>query len=207
MPATPLADPLVWLVDAAALDAAVLARFAAWLGPSEAARCERFVRAGRRRQYIVGRALLRLALGRLLGIDPRSVGLTERPGRAPAFAFPSGIKGGYSISHSGRWVACAASLTTPLGLDIERIDQDRDVLALAQHAFGAPEIAALQACAPDERHAFFYGLWCAHEARIKLGLPSGAEYCLGVPGLAAAMACAVPVTAAPRLVKVYLEEL
>lgn len=203
---TELADPLLWLVDSTEVDAPTLARFEAWLGPSEAARCARFVRAERRRQYIVGRALLRLALGRLLGSAPRAIALTERPGHAPAFAFPPGIDGGYSISHSGAWVACAASLRTRLGLDIERIDRERDVLALAQQAFGASEMAALQACAPEEQHAVFYRQWCAHEARIKLGAAGAAEYSLGMPGLAGAIATTVPLIAAPRLVQVTLDQ-
>ena len=199
------AGTLVWLVDADALDAAALASYAGWLGASEQVRCARFVRAGRRRQFIVGRALLRLALGRLLGVSPEGIALTERPGQAPLLASPRFA--GFSISHSGRWVACGASLETALGLDIERIDPARDVMALAQQAFPAHDVDLLQACAPDALHATFYRMWCRHEARIKLGVTANMEYPVHIPGLAGMLACAAPLDAAPALALVRLQDL
>jgi 4'-phosphopantetheinyl transferase len=207
MAVTPLADPLVWLVDAAAVPEPVLAHYAAWLGASERARCARFVRAERRRQFILGRALLRLALGRLLARDPSTIALTERPGQAPSLPCAPALDGCFSISHSGPWVACAASAHTRLGLDIERIDPARDVLALAEHAFDAAELAALRSCAAGQQHAAFYRMWCAHEAGIKLGAVSAIDYPLAAPGLAGALACGAPLTAPPRLVQVRLDQL
>lgn len=201
----PSADTLVWLVDADAVDAEALTTYAGWLGPSEQVRCARFVRTGRRRQFIVGRALLRCAVGRLLGVVPASVLLEERPGQAPQLV--SGDVAGFSISHSGRWVACAASATTAIGLDIERIDLTRDVLALARQALSASEADMLCACDPGLRHALFYRMWCAHEARIKLGAPALVDYPLGIPGLAGMLSCAVPLSIAPVLTPVHLQDL
>lgn len=203
---TPGADPLVWLADAASVDAASLARHAAWLGASERERCARFLRAERRRQFIVGRALLRMALGSLLARDPAMIELDERPGQSPGFIFPPGMNGGFSISHSGRWVACAASTRTRLGLDIERIDPERDVLALSEQAFGAADVALLQAAGPAARIGTFYRMWCAHEAGIKLGQDKRSEYALEAPGLAGVLACAAPLAAAPHLVQVCLND-
>jgi len=202
---TPCADPLVWLVDVAALDEASLAHYAAWLGPSERARCARFVRPERRRQFIVGRALLRTALGRRLGLEPAAIALEERAGQAPGLVFPRGFGGGFSISHSGQWVACAVSAHGRVGLDIERIDPQRDVIALARQAFSMDEVAFLLACAPATRSAAFYRMWCSHEARIKLGEASTCEYFLEAPGLVGMLACAASLTVAPTLVQVRLD--
>lgn len=166
----PGADLLLWLVDADGVDDAVLDSCAAWLGDGERARCARFVRPVRRRQFVVGRALLRLALGRLLACSPARIALRERPGQAPALVGQGDV--GFSISHSGRWVACAAASGVALGLDIERIDRQRDVMALALQAFDAPDRATVLASAPVQRHATFYRLWCRYEARIKLGVPA-----------------------------------
>lgn len=199
------ADTLVWLVDADAIDPATLAAYAGWLGASERARCDRFVRAERRRQFILGRALLRLAVGRLLGLPPASIALTERPGLAPRLA-ADGIAG-FSISHSGRWVACATSTATALGLDIERIDRSRDVDALARQALSTPEAERLAACAPELRHDCFYRMWCAHEARIKLGGPGAVNYPLGLAGLAGMLCCATPLSAAPQMTLLRLDDL
>lgn len=198
-------DPLVWLVDAASVDEACLAQHADALGVSERARYARFVRAERRRQFVIGRALLRRVLGRLLAVDPGVVVLEERAGQAPELIFPKGMIGGFSISHSGRWVACAASMHTRLGIDIERIDPARDVLALAKQAFGPDELAYLHSCDPAERHAGFYRLWCGYEARFKLGTDCVGEHLLDAPGLAGVLACADRLSEAPRMSQVRLD--
>jgi 4'-phosphopantetheinyl transferase len=109
------------------------------------------------------------ALGALLGMDGADIVLTEQPGAAPRLALSGSESIGFSISHSGRWVACAASLDTKLGLDIEVIDPARDIAALAQQAFDAERIDRLNACPDAQRTDLFYALWCAQEAEIKLG--------------------------------------
>jgi len=198
-------DPLVWLVNADAVDEASLDFHAALLGSSERARCAHFLRPERRRQFIIGRTLLRRMLGRLLAIDPATILLEERAGQSPELMFPREFLGGFSISHSGCWVACAASIHTGLGIDIERVDPERDVLALAEQAFGPVDLAFLRACTPAERHSNFYQLWCQHEARFKLGTFSAMDYVLQWPGLAGVLACAKPLCAAPSLVQVHLD--
>lgn len=198
---------LLWLTDAGALPEARLKGFAAWLGEGERIRCARFPRAQRRRQFIVGRALLRLALGRLLDVAPGSIVLRERPDNAPALETPAPDGLGFSISHSGPWVACAASLEGAVGLDIERIDLRRDALALARQALGPQALARLRGYEGEERSHAFYRMWCLHEARIKLGGPSAADYFFERPGLALALRCARPLPAPPAPRMVELERL
>lgn len=199
-------DPLVWLVDTASVDDANLTYHADALGASERARYARFARAERRRQFVIGRALLRRMLGRLLTVDPGIVALGERAGQAPELVFPKGMIAGFSISHSGRWVACAASRHIRLGIDIERIDPARDVLALAGQVLARDELAHLHRCEPVERHVEFYRLWCGLEARFKLGTDSVDEYVLDAPGLVGMLACADRLTEAPRMIQVRLDE-
>src|SRR5450830_560083 len=128
---------LLWMVDADAVADADLQRYRGWLTDSEMARHQRFVRAQRQRQFIVGRVLLRAALGRVLGVLPQDIQLEEQVGKAPRMAAPvlKVAAPGFSISHSGRWVACAVSAQTALGLDIELRDASRNLAALAAQAF------------------------------------------------------------------------
>ncbi|MGH8854715.1 MAG: 4'-phosphopantetheinyl transferase family protein, partial [Telluria sp.] len=79
---------VLWLADLGALPDGALDRYEAWLDEGERQRCQRFVRAGRRRQFLAGRALLRRALATLLGGEPAAVRLEERPGQAPALVHP-----------------------------------------------------------------------------------------------------------------------
>jgi 4'-phosphopantetheinyl transferase len=189
---------LLWLADIGTLPDAALAPYAEWLGEGERQRLARFLRPLRRRQFIAARALLRLALARLLGVAPQAIVLEERPGNAPLLTAPALSGAGFSISHSGPWVACAASLQGAVGLDIECVDASRDVLALADQALGRPAMAALQALEGDRRIAAFYEMWCLHEAAIKLGRPGAADHVYTHPGLALALRCA-EAQAAPRL--------
>lgn len=198
-------DTLVWLADIAALPESRLAAYAGWLGESERQRYARFARPERRRQFVAGRALLRLALGRLLAAEPAGILLRERPGQAPALVHPAYRDLGFSISHSGALVACAASTATLIGLDVERIDPARDLIAIAGQAFTPDAVARLQACAGQERIAMFYRMWCLHEAGIKLGTASAASHVFTHGGFAGALCCAHPLAALPAPVVVDLD--
>ena len=191
-------DSTLLLVDTRPLVDDALAPFMQWLGAGESGRMQRFVRHGRRRQFLIGRVLARQALGLLLGADPRHLALEGAPDAKP---FLSGEHPfvDFSISHSGYWVACAASVVTRLGLDIESIDPARDVLSLAEHAFAEPEVAWLKARPDESRTRDFYHLWSASEARIKLGA-EGACCHFQHDELAIALCCTDTLTPAPALV-------
>ena len=173
------------MVDAEAVTDADLQRWRGWLSADEMARHQRFVRAQRQRQFVVGRVLLRMLLGRLLGVAPQEIRLEERVGNAPRLQAPAvrGVQPGFSISHSGRWVACAVSAQTALGLDIEMMDGTRDLHALAQQAFDSGEMLQwerLQGLPEAQRVEAFYRLWSEKEARFKLGSVAGG-HCLALP--------------------------
>jgi len=175
---------LIWLADADAMTDASLQRYLGWLTPGELARHGRFVREQRRRQFVAGRVLLRMALAPLLRVQPQQVLLEERNGQAPRLLTPApgGAAPGFSISHSGRWVACAVG-EHALGLDIEVRDPARDLAALAKQAFDADEMARwqqMQRWDDEARVEGFYRLWSEKEARIKLGMAVGG-YCIAVP--------------------------
>lgn len=178
------AGTLLWLADTAPLGADWFAAGLGWLNEAERLRHGRFVRAERRRQFVAGRVLLRMALGTLLDVGPRAIALIERPGNAPALAFPEQPGLGLSISHSGQWVACAVNLTGPVGIDIERIDPARNVLAIAEQAFASEEAGWLKSLDPAERVEAFYRMWCRYEAHIKLGCKGVHDIFHTFPGVA-----------------------
>ena len=174
------------LADIDAAGAASMSSFHAWLGASELARYQRFVREQRRRQFVAGRGLLRMALARLMNVAPENIRLEEQIGKAPLLVLPtlpSAAGVGFSISHSGRWVACAVSTQTALGLDIEMRDPSRDLDALAAQAFEADEMPAWERLRsqPDaQRVDGFYRLWSEKEARFKLGR-ADMTHCVALP--------------------------
>ena len=168
----------LWLTHVDAVSAATLDDYRGWLGAGEATRFERFARPARQRQFLIGRGLLREALGELLAVAAASIRLDELAGQAPALVNAGTT--GLSISHSGPWVACAVSADVALGLDIEVRDAGRDLAALAAQAFDSQVMAALDALAPAARVDGFYRRWCEQEARYKLGTHA-ALACIDVP--------------------------
>jgi 4'-phosphopantetheinyl transferase len=193
-----------WIVDAREVDDAWLSAHGGWLDAPDAVRFSRFVRRERQRQFLIGRVLLKQELGRMLGVAPRAISLSAQAGKGPELAWPQGGPISLSVSHSGPWVACAASQSTALGLDIEVIDPARDVLALAEQAFGPAEAAWLAARPDASRVPDFYEKWCEHEARIKLGLDHCHTYVLRHPGVAAVLCTRDALAITPQLMPATL---
>ncbi|WP_211463750.1 4'-phosphopantetheinyl transferase family protein [Collimonas silvisoli] len=145
-------------------------RFLACLSETERLRYRRFLRPLRQREFLLGRILLRFAVSRLAGIGPDAVHVTERKNQAPLVQLPvaSTMHPRFSLSHSRGWVACAASVDTALGLDIEMLDAERDVDAIGRAAFSAAESNWLSSRPAEDKVANFYTLWSSKEALFKL---------------------------------------
>jgi 4'-phosphopantetheinyl transferase len=171
------------LLDCRHVTDEALAPFACWLGDSETERLARFVRRERRRQFVAGRALLRQLLAQLLDLEPPEVKLLERAGNAPLLDMHGCASVGFSVSHSGHWVACAVSATSRLGLDVELLDPSRNIDELAAQAFDAGQQAWLASRPPGSRMRDFFQLWSSTEARYKLGARPVDEITLAHPEL------------------------
>jgi 4'-phosphopantetheinyl transferase len=189
----------VWLLDGLAMDAAAVSACESWLGASERQRLAGFVRVERRRQFVLGRGLLRAALAPLLGRAPADIFLIERRAHAPLLDLPQAGLPCFSLSHSGQWIACAVSARAPIGLDIERLDQTRDVMAPAAQVFDSRQQALLAGLAPAARVTQFYLWWSSREAHVKLGLPAVSEAELPHPALSIVLCSAHNLDAAPAL--------
>jgi 4'-phosphopantetheinyl transferase len=159
----------LWLVDGRHLQDDLIDGLRAQLSTEEAQRTARFQRPERQRQYLLGRLLLRHAVGRTTGVPPSSISTLDRPGAAPLLILPDGVpQPGFSLSHSRHWIACAAGFDAALGLDVEVVDAERDVVALSETGFHPDEHAWLLRQTETERVDAFYRLWTLKEALFKL---------------------------------------
>jgi 4'-phosphopantetheinyl transferase len=197
---TPVAT--VWLVDGRTVDdEIILLSCLGWLNPAETERYRRFLRPERQRQFLIGRILLRHALGDLLEVPPQKISLTERVTQAPLLNWPSPTPG-FSLSHSGPWIACAVSMQTMLGLDVEMKNADRDLIALGEQAFDAGDAALIKAKQGEDRIAIFYELWSKKEASYKLASTCGSNVnenyiVLSHPEISIVLCSEQPLAAAP----------
>ena len=172
------------------------------LSHDEMARYRGFQRAERARQFLVGRYLLRQQLALHLGISAAEVPLIEQANNAPYLNLLNTEKPGFSISHSREWIACGIRTDAKIGLDIEIIDRQRDVLALAAHSFDAQQNATLLALSTAEQSEYFYRCWAAQEAQLKLHLACQDLRHLSHPELAIAVCSDKAFTQTPEILEV-----
>jgi 4'-phosphopantetheinyl transferase len=117
---------------------------------------------------------LRRVLAAYLGEAPEEIELTAGEHGKPRLADgPERLA--FNLSHSGRLALVAVARDREVGVDVERVRPERDLLALAERALAPEEATAVREADEPERTRLFYELWTRHEARLK---------CLGV-GLAA----------------------
>jgi 4'-phosphopantetheinyl transferase len=166
----------VWRID---LDSESRPTDALWplLGEEERARASRFVQAHHRRRFVVHRVAQRTILGRYLGVAPEHldfvVGRYGKPALARGHA-SSDIR--FSLSHSDRLALLAVACAREVGVDIERIRSNVDMLGIARRVFASEEAETLSSLPVEERPPAFFRYWCRLEARAKacgLGLGGG----------------------------------
>lgn len=193
----------IWLVDGREIaDAALRASFA-WLNPDERQRHARYLRPERQRQFLLGRWLLRHLLAESLALTPQQIVLHEREHNAPLLMLDTASTlPHFSLSHSGPWVACALSMQCALGLDIELLNPNRDLTALAEQAFDSTELANFSALPEPEKLLGFYRLWSRKEAGYKLCCNSGeslvgSQFALEHTALSMFLCSALALAAAP----------
>jgi len=147
------------------------AELGSFLTDDEEARLDRIVSATRRERARTAWGARRVILARILGRQPHDI-VIARHGRGAPTVDASGHPLHVSLSHSEDWMLLAVSRMHRLGVDIERIDPDADVVRLAQRFFTTDEAATLSVLPEDEALRVFFRIWTRKEAVLK-GLGGG----------------------------------
>lgn len=120
---------------------------------------------------LAARRLLRHLLHEATGIAEDEWRIVkDESGKPRAIADRGGAPPDVSLSHSGDWVAAAMSTVGPVGIDIECRRPGRDIVGIAEAAFGIGERATVGQGGDDA----FYRIWTLREAMAKadgIGLP------------------------------------
>jgi 4'-phosphopantetheinyl transferase len=146
---------------------ATIERLSQELTTDELARAGRFRFAKDRNQFIIGRGLLRVLLGRYLVRKPEQLRF-----RYSSYGKPSledGIQAGlqFNLSHSHQMALLAFTRGRNVGVDIEYMRPGVEFEQLAQHFFSPTECAVLLDMVPALRKETFYNCWTRKEAYIK----------------------------------------
>lgn len=133
------------------------------LDKNELIRLSHMTHPKRRREFIIGRVLIKQVLADLLGQNPNDILLSLKENRIP-YLPNSDLY--FSLSHSESFVLLAVS-EYPVGIDIEQI-KPRNLNRL-KSVLTQQQIQTMQLLSDDEeKTAFFYRCWTMKEASFKL---------------------------------------
>jgi 4'-phosphopantetheinyl transferase len=136
------------------------------MSAEEDARAERFVVPADRARYAAAHGLLRVVLSGYLGIRPEEIVLEAGAYGKPQLSDRSGPR--FNLSHAGALGLVAVSAVREVGVDVEEIQELRDVDALAEACFSRAELAAFRSIPRSRRLRAFFAGWTRKEAVLKL---------------------------------------
>jgi 4'-phosphopantetheinyl transferase len=139
---------------------------AALLSRDEQARAERFHFERDRRRYTFARGMLRVLLGNRLGVAPTAIEFHyAQHGKPSVTSATAPIH--FNLSHSADTAIYAISSSRIPGVDIEHLNRDVEIDALAQRFFTHRECAELQSIPTADRKRAFLAAWTRKEAIVK----------------------------------------
>jgi len=141
----------------------------AWLTEPELKRFQRYQFDRHRKQLLLGRVLMRVALSNYdRSVAPASWNFTHNDYGKPAISEEQNSASVYfNLSHSAEKVVLAVSRFKDIGVDVEYAKKSRRIAAIAQRYFSDKEAAQLLILPEDQQQSRFYDLWTLKEAYIK----------------------------------------
>jgi 4'-phosphopantetheinyl transferase len=131
----------------------------------ERERAASFLREEPGRRWVAARWALRRVLENYLEEPAAGIELELGGNGKPHLRNGDGIE--FNLSHSNGLALVAVAEGREVGVDVELIEPNRDLVALAKRALGPDDVAAVRAASESERPAAFYAAWTRHEARLK----------------------------------------
>ncbi|WP_433772070.1 4'-phosphopantetheinyl transferase Sfp [Bacillus wiedmannii] len=123
-----------------------------------------------RERFIIGCVISRLVLGKVLSMSPVQVPIDRmcpvcklQHGRPQ---LPEGMPQ-LSISHSGDWVVVAFTKSAPVGVDVEQMNPNIDVMKMAEGVLTDIEIAQVMKLPNEQKIEGFLTYWTRKEAVLK----------------------------------------
>ena len=138
------------------------------LDEEEKARWRRFLSVRARREYVLCRAALRVALSERLGCSNRQLAFGYLEHGKP-FAVVDGRRAsaGFNVSHSGGHGLIAFAENEWLGVDVEERVPERDFEGIGSLVYGPAERRLLASASGVDKMQLFFRLWSMKEALIK----------------------------------------
>lgn len=138
------------------------------LSMDELRRADRYRRELDRTRYVVAHGALRELLADYTSQTPRNISFGHTATGKPFLINDQGEQRlRFNLSHAGEWAIVALVLSTDVGIDIEQIDSDVSVEAVAERFFSRSEFEALREVPSEQRTVVFFTAWTRKEAYVK----------------------------------------
>ena len=137
------------------------------LSEFERKRADDFVFPEHRAQYITAHGVLRALLSYYTGLAPDALCFDATEKGKPQLANKLADNWQFNLSHTGNCAAVAITRDHAIGVDVEQIKQDKELLALADRFYAPSEASMLKTRPENEQSKGFYALWTAKEAVLK----------------------------------------
>jgi 4'-phosphopantetheinyl transferase len=145
-----------------------LGYFRSILSADEKQRADRFLKIEDRELYTITRGALRSLLGAYLAIEPREVEFAYNTlGKPSLVGIDSQVALNFSVSHSGAQALLGFARSRRIGVDLEQVNVDANVLELAERYFSSNEFETLCSLTAELQHEAFYCGWTRKEAYLK----------------------------------------
>ncbi|WP_282123523.1 4'-phosphopantetheinyl transferase family protein [Algibacter mikhailovii] len=114
---------------------------------------------------IITRGALRLLSGMYLNMSPENIIFKYGDYGKPDFEMETELK--FNVSHSGNMAIIGFVLNKDIGVDIEKIKYDFEVMDIVDNYFSQLEIESLKKLPVQEHNQGFYRCWTRKESFIK----------------------------------------
>lgn len=138
-----------------------------FISEAERRRSESFKSAIARAQFVLGRALMRIALSRLVDSSPTEIPIELTEDGKPYLAGDNPLALEFNLSHKPHCIAVGICRGFPLGIDVEAIDLERGNEKLAHRYFAPGEVDQLRGLETNTMAERFCRFWTLKEAYIK----------------------------------------
>ena len=139
-----------------------------WLTESETIRYHRYFSDYHRKQFLLGRVLIRNILSKYAEIEPQDWKFEENRYGKPVIVSSQQAKPlFFNLSHSSERLVLAIAVHIGIGVDIEFCNKPRRVVKIADRYFSPSELEELLALPEADQLKRFYDLWTLKEAYIK----------------------------------------
>ena len=147
------------------VDAAELTRVAQYLSGDEQERVNRLVSGRHQHEFMTAHVVLRMVLSRYCTQHPQELDIQKTSAGKPFLTHDHAVR--FNLTHSHGRALIAIAKDREVGIDLEKIRPEVDVVSLANRFLSSQDQAFIGAGDSTRRHERFLRVWVAREAFFK----------------------------------------